>query len=459
MALLRLLLDLREELGIVLSIAHVNHKLRGDESEEDERFVARLASEHRLELHVRAAPIEGRDSLRESGGKTTSRASGIEAAARELRYQFFRELASHRRVTKIATAHTLDDQAETILLRIFRGTGVRGLAGIHPRIVFEEKGQAFGEVVRPLLALRRATLQKFLLERAQIWREDSSNQDVAFLRNRVRRRLLPLIAEEFGESAIEHMSELAEIARAEEEYWSIDHPEITQRSPALSITSLPLTALLALPLASQRRLLRAWIETNSPEVSVSFRLIEETLELTRTAWCDKSSGKKLELSSGWNLRLARQDQSREFHLALETSHCRDNAAGESKDRDYQYLLPVPGAIDVPELRARIAAEIVDVARVPEAERTQLLDIARVSRAILIRNWRPGDRYWPAHTASEKKVKELLSDRHATGTQKKLWPVAVADSSGLIWMRGFAVPATLRPPADAMQAVWIREMRA
>ncbi len=124
-----------------------------------------------------------------TAGTRSEIGSGIEAAARELRYGFFRQFAREGRVAKIATAHTLDDQAETVLLRIFRGTGIRGLSGIHPRIVFEEQGHAFGEVVRPLLGFRRAALQEFLRERGQSWREDSSNRDIAFLRNRVRHRL------------------------------------------------------------------------------------------------------------------------------------------------------------------------------------------------------------------------------------------------------------------------------
>jgi tRNA(Ile)-lysidine synthase len=458
-ALLCLLLELREELGIVLSVAHVNHKLRGEESDDDERFVAQLAQQHGLELHLRAATIGRRDNQRERGDETTSTTSGIEAAARELRYQFFRELVGDRRVGKIATAHTLDDQAETILLRIFRGTGIRGLAGIHPRIVFEQEGLSFGEVVRPFLGFRRATLQQFLRESGQGWREDSSNQNIAFLRNRVRHRLLPLIAQEFGEAAIEHMSELAEIARAEEEHWTIDHAEIMAQPPALSTACLPLTALQAFPLASQRRVLRAWLEANAPGVSISFHLIEEALELAQTSTSEKSPRKKLELSRAWNLRLARQSGSREVHLLLETSHCRDGEAGESQVRDYQYTLHVPGAVAVPELHGRVAAEIVDVATVPDPERTQLLDIARVPIEILIRNWRPGDRYWPAHTAAERKVKELLSDRNVTGTQKKLWPVAAAEVSGLIWMRGFAVPEAHRAAPNATQAIWIRELGA
>jgi tRNA(Ile)-lysidine synthase len=437
-ALLCLLLELRAELGIVLSVAHINHKLRGEESDEDERFVAKLARQHGLDLHVREARI---DAIR-----NVAKSSGVEAAARELRHSFFRELARDGRVTKIATAHTLDDQAETVLLRMFRGTGIRGLAGIHPRIIFEADGQAFGEVVRPLLGFRHAPLQEFLREQNQSWREDSSNRDLAFLRNRVRHRLLPMIIEEFGEAAIEHMAELAEIARAEE-HWNRDHPEIaasplsaTEERP---IAPLPVDPLLALPLAAQRRLVRAWLEANAPDLSVSFHLIEQALELAA-----EPPGRKVEMPSGWNLRRGRHD----LHLEFEDLNVR------KQNTDYQYTLAVPGSVKVLELGALVEARIVDVLEVPENEREQLLDPRHMTSEVLIRNWRPGDRYWPAHTATEKKVKELLSSRHATGAEKKLWPVAVAEGCGLVWMRGFAVPAAFRAPG-AGQVIWIREIAA
>ena len=119
---------------------------------------------------------------------------------------------------------------------------------------------------------------------------------------------------------------------------------------------------------------------------------------------------------------------------------------------------MPGAVDVAELGARIEARVVDLDRVSEADRGQLLDPALLPKEILIRNWRPGDRYWPAHTAATKKVKELLSDRHVTGSAKRLWPVGVAEGRGLVWMRGFAVPAAFRAPPAASQAIWIREYR-
>jgi len=434
-ALLYLLVELRAELGIVLSVAHVNHKLRGEESDEDERFVAKLAQQHGLDLHVLEAPVD----------QTPAINAGVEAAARELRYGFFRELAREGRVTQIATAHTLDDQAETVLLRMFRGTGIRGLAGIHPRISFEEHGQSFGEVVRPLLSFRRAALQEFLREQGQSWREDSSNRDLTFLRNRVRHRLLPMIAEEFGEAAIEHMAELAEIARAEEEHWNRHHPEIAEpplSSAKLSPTKeLPLAPLLALPLAAQRRLVRAWLEANAPRLPVSFRLIEQALELAA-----EPAGRKVEMPSGWNLQRARQALRLEFQ----------DLNSHKESLNYQYTLAVPGSIEVPELGASIEARVVEAVGVPDKEREQLLDPRLMPKQLLIRNWRPGDRYWAAHTATEKKVKELLSDRHATGAVKKLWPVAVAEDCGLVWMRGFAVPAAFRAPAGAGHAIWIRE---
>jgi tRNA(Ile)-lysidine synthetase-like protein len=360
---------------------------------------------------------------------------------------------------------------------------------------------------------------EFLGECGQGWREDASNRDIAFLRNRVRHRLLPLIAQQFGEAAIEHMAELAEIARAEEEHWQRGHPEIAPQPPAVAdqakekacfvsekagfvstgfeseetgfvsgyrfsdtasssksnapsgaaarkpivsaasksdisaaaretrqAASLPAGPLLALSLAAQRRLLRAWLKANSRDLSISFRLIEEALELAHG-----SAGKKMELPEGI-LRRGRLDlrlESKPFASPQDTGH--------RQAPDYEYALAVPGAVNVPELGACLEARVVDAASVPEDGRGQLLDPGRMPKEVLIRNWRAGDRYWPAHTAAAKKVKELLTERHATGAEKKLWPVAVAEGCGLVWMRGFSAPAAFRPPAGAAKAIWIREI--
>ncbi len=433
MALLLLLLELRPELGIVLSVAHVNHELRGEESDADERFVVKFAHRHSLELHARKAPLN------------RALDSGIEAAARKLRYDFFRQLAREGRVSKIATAHTLDDQAETVLLRILRGAGIRGLSGIHPRLVFEDQGHPRGEIVRPLLGFRRAELEAFLREQDQEWREDSSNRDLAFLRNRVRHRLLPLLKENFGSTAVENLADLAEIARAEEEHWTSAHAEIRVRGrdsgDKADQGSLAVASLLTLPLATQRRLIRGWLETNAHDLSVSFRLIEEVRDLARGP-----AGKKLDLPGGHFVRRTQRDL------------CLEPASTQPEPVQYEYRLLVPGQVELAELGLRIEALLAERNSVPETEREQLLDPARLPKELVVRNWRPGDRFWPAHTKEAKKVKELLSDRHLTGPEKRLWPVAVAEGLGLVWMLGFAVPADLRPPPGERPVLWIREAR-
>src|ERR1022692_4051476 len=121
---------------------------------------------------------------------------------------------------KIATGHTLDDQAETVLMRLIRGTGLRGLGGIYPRIVVEnEDGESHGEIVRPLLGIRRRELEQYLADLKQPWREDATNTDSKFTRNRVRKLVLPLLEREFNPAVAESFAELAEIARDEEDYW------------------------------------------------------------------------------------------------------------------------------------------------------------------------------------------------------------------------------------------------
>ena len=205
-ALLRALLERRSELGLVLAVVHFNHMLRGDESEQDEQFVSELARTYDLPIHRGKADT-----------KTIARekALSIEAAGRDLRYAFFGNLIRESVIDKVATAHTLDDQAETVLLRLFRGTGTSGLAGILPRLKVGE-----GAIVRPLLNTRRSEIIAYLNESDQGWREDSTNSETVFTRNRLRHELLPQIASGFNPEIVDSLANLAEIARAEDEFWA-----------------------------------------------------------------------------------------------------------------------------------------------------------------------------------------------------------------------------------------------
>src|SRR6266481_949685 len=199
-ALLLLLVELRKQLGIVLSVVHFNHKLRGKDSDRDEKFVAKLAEKYGLAFHAGRADI---------AAKAKSNKANLEDTARRARYEFFARLVEDGRADKVAVAHTADDQAETVLAHILRGTGLAGLGGIRPKV---------GHVVRPLLGERRAELRAYLRSKKQTWREDATNRDTTRMRARIRKKLLPILEKKFQAAVVEHLATLAELAREDEAF-------------------------------------------------------------------------------------------------------------------------------------------------------------------------------------------------------------------------------------------------
>lgn len=288
--LLRLLLELRSELGLVLAVVHFHHGIRGAEADADAEFVTRLARYYKLELHSGSG-----DAPAHAGERQAS----LETAARELRYQFFAELLKSGAVDKIATGHTLDDQAETVLMKTLRGAGTRGRAGIYPALGAAAKQKSAAEggratqagIVRPLLGIRRKALEEYLRGLGQEWREDSTNRDRRHMRNRVRHELLPLLERDFNPEVARVLAESAEVARAEEEFWQ---RELERLLPQVSRDgALETAALLAQPPAVQRRLVRAALERAG--AGFDFRHGEEILRLAQ-----RSRG-AVELPGGWRV--------------------------------------------------------------------------------------------------------------------------------------------------------------
>jgi tRNA(Ile)-lysidine synthase len=428
-ALLRLFLDLRKQLGVVLSVVHFNHKLRGVESDTDERFVAELAQQHNLEFGCETSDVQAhakREHL------------SLETAARRMRYGYFRRLLLEGPLNRIATAHTLDDQAETVLLRIARGAGSRGLAGIYPQLSVPSSQFSDGvSIIRPLLGTRRKDLEAYLQELGQPWREDSSNRDLRHTRNRVRHGILPRLERNLNPAVREALAETAEIARAEEEYWE---RQVASLLPTVWKGTLKVRALAALPLALQRRIVRAAAE--SLGLRLEFRHVEEILRLASN---QPGSPKAAVLPDGWTV-LRKKDE-----LKIEPER------PLAKPSDYEVRLPLPGAVEVPQLESRFEAVLVSQATAEVYNRDHLLNPALLGRELRVRNWRPGDRFWLPHTKAPKKLKELLQSRHLTGPEKKLWPVVV-NGADVIWVRGFPAPSHLRAENGENQMVVIREVQ-
>lgn len=255
----------KEPLGVVLSAAHVHHGLRDDEADGDEAFVRALCDRLGVPLQVFHVDTPVRQQ---------AEGEGLEEAARELRYAALRGLVAQGQADLVATAHTLDDQAETVLMKLLRGAWTEGLGGISPAV---QEGSDGWRLVRPLLAVRRAAIEAYLAARGEPWREDSSNRDRARTRNRVRHELLPLLRT-YNPAVDEMLARTAEIAREEEAYWQAQMARLLSQlvlpgkpvrgggravSTAVGVQScaVEIARLAPLAAAERRRLLRAIVRS------------------------------------------------------------------------------------------------------------------------------------------------------------------------------------------------------
>ncbi len=439
-ALLRLLLELRGELGLVLAVVHFNHKIRGADADADERFVAELAAVHGLEFYCESSdtPLYARQ-----------RHLSLEAAGRDLRYAFFMNLLAGK-LKSVATAHTMDDQAETVLLRIVRGAGTRGIAGIYPQLAV---AGGTGHIVRPLLGIRRHEVRGYLKALDQPWREDASNLDVKHTRNRLRQELMPLIEREFNPSVVKVLAEMAEVARGEEEYWQELIGKQVPRFPRTD-NSVPAEAcrhepgapldrrfLLDQPAAIQRRLLRAAAEAAG--LRLEFDHVEKILDVAGRA--QSVENKEVELPDGWIL----EGSSRELKFI-------PRSLSEQRQTCYEYRLGIPGEVEIRQLGMLLRVSVLPAERASSGyNRRHLLDFERLAPELLVRNWRPGDRFWPAHSKSPRKLKELLLRRRIPQPQRSQWPVVVSGEQ-IVWVPGIGA-AALYGPDEGGRVVVIEEV--
>jgi tRNA(Ile)-lysidine synthase len=408
-ALLTALHSRAAELGLILHVAHLHHGLRGAEADADLEFVRELSERLRLPFHCERVDIAAAAAC--LPGKP---AETIEEAARRLRYQWFRDLMASGAIDAVATAHTLDDQAETVIAKLLRGAWTEGIAGIHPVVAFAE-----GQVIRPLLGTRRAEVEAYLKALGQQWREDSSNRQLTFTRNRIRHELLPLL-EDWNPKLKEHLAQMAELARDEETRWQA---EVVRAAPEVMLTGRPVrgggraaaedvaldvSKLVGLAVSLQRRILRHAVEKLG--AGTDFAGTESLRELALTG----RAGQRCELAGG--VRAERSH--RELRLSIQPVAADKAAEPETVE------IPVPGEAEGFGMRVKI--------EVPGPQPSA----ASASLAVL-RNWKAGDRVHLRHSSGPRKVKEVLERMKVSGSQRARWPVLELDGH-ILWMQGAAV---------------------
>ena len=397
-------------------LLHVNHQLRGGAAEADETFCRALAAALDVPIFVERVDVAA-----------LARADGvsIEHAGHRVRYAVFERVAGEQRADRVATGHTRDDLAETVLLRLVRGAGPGGLAGIRPRA---------GRVVRPLLGVSRRELREYLAARGLRYREDESNRDLRLTRNRVRHRLLPLLAREFSPAITKVLAREAEIARADADW--IDGVA-NERAAAVvtfheGVATVDAEALCAQPPAVARRIARAVLERVSGRGRVGFAHVERFLHLAAApAAEDDLPARRADVPGG-------RAERRGAHLVLRPGapgRCPAPAA-----RGFEYRLDVPGEVAVPEAGLTIAAE--PAAEVPAALRSRGSTVAVAARGLTppltVRSWRPGDAFRPLGLGGRKKLQDFFVDRKVARGARGRVPLVTDERRGIVWVVGHAV---------------------
>ncbi len=390
------------DLGFDVALAHINHRLRGEESEGDERFVRELG----LSLQVAVEVEDG------SLAADPVRRVGVEAAAREIREQRLHEVRQRRGATLIATAHQMSDQAETVLMRLISGTGIQGLRAIHPI-----RGDGF---IRPLLEVTREEIERFLVERGVQPRRDSSNDDLRFVRNRVRRALLDL-----GPDAIRGISQVAREAGL---LWaSLDRQIDRAESDAVLSVSDHETRFRALPADpwTARALLLRHIRRLGSARDLSSENLSKIVE--------------------WSADRRRITVTRD----LELIRTRDSIALRRRDvpSATPYEMPLtPGTVVLlPEQRE---IRLIRLGNVPDQlsdreHSRQVFSVASGSApSFLIRSRRTGDRFRPLGMGGTRKVKDILIDRKIEPDERDRLPILVCDGE-IVWIAGVGVSDLFR----------------
>ncbi len=407
------------ELDLATAVLHVNHQLRGIDSERDEEFVREVAAGLGIPVHVFIAPV--------LTGNT-------EQEARRARYEFLAEQISAGRCDAVATGHTLDDQAETVLYRFLRGAGTAGLSGIRP---IAEPG-----IVRPLIELRREEIRAWLKERGFAWRDDRSNSDEGFARNRIRLRHLPELAESLNPALAETLAATAVWARGEEDYWNaeLDRLETQYLQRSAETVLIQTEPFLALPPAVQRRLLRRGIEHVRGSLrSIDFRHTEGIRGMMESR---EGSGR---------LQLPGLDIYRSFDWLRLAPIGFDSRL----PRDFEATLAIPGRTSLAERMLTIEMQLVNSPRVYNSE-VEGLDWDRCAGSLSLRNWRPGDRYQPVgHTRSEK-IKTLFQEFRVPLWERRSWPV-IARGESILWTRRFGAAHDFAARPESRSVLIIREV--
>lgn len=430
LTLLDLLSGLRHELQFTLYAAHFEHGLRGRESRQDAEFVRQFCADRQVGFFCGHGDVPG--ELKRRGGS-------LEETARNLRYEFLRETAGRIGGALLATGHHRDDQAETVLLNLLRGSGGRGLGAIRPRQ---------GDVVRPILCLSRCEIEAYCSERELRPRTDISNADLEFRRNRIRHALLPLLRRDFNPAVADVLCRTADILSEEQDYLRVQAERCIGELVTATVGGccMDAGAFAALHPALQREVVLRLLEKLRGDLrGIAFTHVEQI----RTLFQQESGEQRIDLPGRWQ---ARKSYARLF---IEKPPEASTASSVlTLHPDGVIRLNCPGETLLPEfgMSVRCSVHSGGLAEVGTLSGARaVFDPEAIRLPLTVRQRRPGDRFRPLGAAGSRKVKELMIDLKIPVEKRHEVPI-VCDGRGILWVVGCRRSERGKLAADAGQYI-------
>jgi tRNA(Ile)-lysidine synthase len=414
-ALLRVLKILQNEYGLNITVAHLNHGLRGEEADNEEEFVRLLSRKMNVNFFTKKLDIR---ELKNNAGRS------LEEVAREERYRFLYQMAKEHGAVKIATGHHRDDQAETFLINLLRGSGLEGLKGIAPI--------RDGWLIRPLLYVGRDEILEFLKNEGLPYMRDSSNSDSSFLRNRIRNQLIPELNKRYNPQLTAGLARTAEIIRVEDDYmqdvvrrliilWKIavDDREVV----------IPLAEFSEQHEAIQARIVKFLLEEMTPfKKGISYRHIESVMDV-----CRKSDIRFRRLNLPFGILVEKQPST--LVIGKKSEIETHDADLDSRKGLFEIKVEIPGIIHLNERNIKV--EFIDrptISEIKNHPETAFIDYGRIEEPLFLRSIRPGDKIDFLGLGGTKKLKKYFIDKKISHRLRTSIPL-LADSRSVVWIAG------------------------
>jgi tRNA(Ile)-lysidine synthase len=404
-ALLHILVRLGGPRRWALEVLHFDHGLRGEESDGDRRCVEELAARLGLPCHVERADV-----------RAAAAGANLEQTARQMRYRFFKEVRERRGLDVVATGHTASDQAETVLMRVLHGAAAESLAGIRP--------VNDGWIVRPLIEATREDVRGWLRAQGLEWREDSSNIDSCYDRNRMRHELLPLLRREWNPAVDDALARLATAFARDEEFWDTQVETVWVAAAVRSRYGVVMD-LKILGEAHAALQVRVWKKACAEAAGAAPRIQGEHLEALLKLARQRAGAGKLSLPGvrAW----------RSFHQVL------IHPADRTFERPAGVELGVPGVAALEEAGARIRLRWAEPGAEAYNGTSERLGGAVAAGPFMLRTWQDGDAYQPRGSRERRTIQALLQSRRVPAWARCAWPV-LEWRGRVVWAKQFGVEA-------------------